>query len=98
MDLCHDFTAMQGAKAYKFNKKNRVTCTKAFKAVPVAVRIMTAKNGFPLPSGESNLSRSVVLDLVMALGLIDPIQIHLIHTSSCPEKCRITWIYSIPLF
>lgn len=96
--MCHDFTAMQGAKVYKFNKKNRVTQINVPKAVPVAVRILTAKNSFSLPTGKGNLSRSVVLDVVIALGwIINPIQISLIYKVSCPENERLL-LYFILLF
>lgn len=96
--MCHDFTAMQGAKVYKFNKKNRVTQINVPKAVPVAVRILTTKNSFSLLTRKGNLSRSVVLDVVIALGwIINPIQISLIYTVSSPEKERLL-LYFIPLF
>ena len=55
-------------KCTSSTKKNRVTQINVPKAVPVAVRILTTKNSFPLPTGKGNLSRSVVLDVVIALG------------------------------
>ena len=67
---------------YKFNKKNRVTQINVPKAVPVAVRILITKNSFSLHTGKGHLSRSVVLDVVMALEFIIPIQISLIYALS----------------
>jgi len=90
--MCHDFTAMQWAKVYKFNKKNRVTQINVPKAVPVAVRILTTKNSFSLLTGKGNLSRSVVLDVVMALEFINPIQIILVSSTHCLDlKMKDYW-------
>ena len=77
---------------YKFNKKNRVTQINVPKAVPVAVRILTTKNSFSLLTGKGNLSRSVVLDVVMALEFINPIQIILVSSTHCLDlKMKDYW-------